>query len=100
MDGPSHQLDYENGIPGAPVGYMGLPQPVIPMSRAAKHHLRKICLNGGNTESEWRDSVRPTMLTALYVLDHMMFGQVRVVATWEGTYLDLTEDLHTVITKT
>ena len=36
MDGPSRQLDYENGIPGAPVGYTGPPQPVMPMSRAAK----------------------------------------------------------------
>ena len=29
-----------------------------------------------------------------------MFGWVRVVAIWEGAYLDLTEDLHTVIAKT
>ena len=42
----------------------------------------------------------PTMLAASYVLDDMMFGRIRVVATWEGTYLDLTEDLHTVIAKT
>ena len=35
-DGPSHQLDYENGTPGAPVGYTGPPQPAMPMSRAAK----------------------------------------------------------------
>ena len=42
----------------------------------------------------------PTMLAASYVLDDMMFGQVRVVATREGAYLDLTEDLHTVIAKT
>ena len=40
------------------------------------------------------------MLAASYVLDNMMFGRVRVVATWEGAYLDLTEDLHTVIAKT
>ena len=40
------------------------------------------------------------MLAALYVLDDMMFGQVRVAATQEGTYLDLTKDLHTVIAKT
>ena len=40
------------------------------------------------------------MLAASYVLNHMMFDQVKVVATWEGTYLDPTENLHTVITKT
>ena len=40
------------------------------------------------------------MLAALYVLDDTMFGRVRVVATREGAYLDLTEDLHAVITKT
>ena len=51
-------------------------------------------------ESERRDSVGPTMLAALYVLDNMMFGWVRVVATREGAYLDLTEDLHAVIAKT
>ena len=42
----------------------------------------------------------PTMLAASYVLDDMMFGWVRVVATQEGAYLDLTKDLHAVITKT
>ena len=51
-------------------------------------------------ESEWRDSVGPTILAALYDLDDMMFGWVRVVVTQEGAYLDLTEDLHTVIAKT
>ena len=40
------------------------------------------------------------MLAASYVLDDTMFSQVRVVATREGTYLDLTEDLYTVIAKT
>ena len=40
------------------------------------------------------------MLAASYVLDDTMFGRVRVVATREGAYLDLTEDLHAVITKT
>ena len=72
----------------------------MPMSRAAKCQLRKTHPNGGDVESERRDSVGPTMLAASYVLDNTMFGQVRVVATWEGTYLDLTEDLHTVIAKT
>ena len=99
-DGPSHRPDYENGIPGAPVGYMGPPQPAMPMSRAAKCQLRKTCPNGGDVESERRDSVGPTMLAASYVLDDTMFGQVRVVATREGAYLDPTEDLHAVITKT
>ena len=42
----------------------------------------------------------PAMLAALYVLGDTMFGRVRVVATWEGTYLDLTKDLHAVIAKT
>ena len=51
-------------------------------------------------ESEWRDSVGPTMLAASYVLDNTMFGWVRVMVTREGAYLDLTEDLHTVIAKT
>ena len=72
----------------------------MPMSRAAKCQLRKTHLNGSNMESEWTNSVGPTMLAASYVLDDMVFGWVRVVATWEGTYLDPTEDLHTVITKT
>ena len=40
------------------------------------------------------------MLAASYVLDDTMFGQVRVAATREGAYLDPTEDLHAVITKT
>ena len=75
-------------------------QLVMPMSRAAQCQFRKIHLNGGDVESEWRDSVRPAILTASYVLDHTMFGWVRVVATQEGTYLDLTKDLHTVIAKT
>ena len=79
--------------------YTRSPQPVMPMSRATKRQLRKTCPNGGDAKSEWRDSVRPTMLAALYVLSDMMFGRVRVVATWEGTYLDLTEDLHAVIAK-
>ena len=60
---------------------MEFPQPMIPMSRAAKCQLRKIYLNGSDVESEWRDSVRLTMLAASYVLDDMMFGQVRVVVT-------------------
>ena len=51
-------------------------------------------------ESERRDSVEPTILAASYVLGDTMFGWVRVVATREGAYLDLTEDLHTVIAKT
>ena len=72
----------------------------MPMSRAAKCQLRKTDPNSGDVESEWRDSVGPTMLAASYVLDDMMFGQVKVVATWEGAYLDPTEDLHTVIAKT
>ena len=42
----------------------------------------------------------PTILAASYVLDDTMFSWVRVVATREGAYLDPTEDLHTVITKT
>ena len=79
---------------------MGLLQPVIPMSRATKHQLKKTHPNGSNVESEWRDSVEPTMLAASDVLDDMMFGWVKVVATQEGAYLDLTEDLHTVIAKT
>ena len=61
--------------------YMESLQPVMPMSRAAKCQLRKIHPNSGDVESEWRDSMGPTILTTLYVLDHMMFGQVRVVAT-------------------
>ena len=73
---------------------------MMPMSRAAKCQLRKTHPNSSNVESEWRDSVGPTMLAALNVLDDTMFGGVRVVATREGAYLDLTEDLHTVITKT
>ena len=36
VDSPSHRLDYENGTPGAPVGYTGPLQPVMPMSRATK----------------------------------------------------------------
>ena len=99
-DGPSHQPDYENRTPGAPVGYKGPPQPVMPMSRATKCQLRKTCPIGGDAGSEWRNSVGPTMLAASYVLDNTMFGRVRVVATQEGTYLDLTEDLHAVIAKT
>ena len=100
VDDPSHQPDYENGTSGAPVGYTELLQPVMPMSKATKCQLRKTCPNSGDVESEWRDSVGPTMLAALYVLGDMMFGRVRVVATREGAYLDLTEDLHTVIAKT
>ena len=99
-DGPSRRPDYENGTPGAPVGYMGPPQPAMPMSRAAKRQLRKTHPNGGDAESERRDSMGPAMLAASYVLNNMMFGQVRVVATWEGAYLDPTEDLHAVIAKT
>ena len=99
-DGPSRQPDYENETPGTPVEYTGLPQPAMPMSRAAKCQLRKTHPNSGDVESEQRDSMGLTMLAALYVLDDIMFSQVRVVATWEGAYLDLTEDLHTVITKT
>ena len=72
----------------------------MPMSRAAKCQLRKTHPNSGDVESEWRDSVRLTILAASYVLDDMMFGWVRVVATREGAYLDPTEDLHAVITKT
>ena len=30
----------------------------------------------------------------------MMFGQIRMVVTQEGTYLNLTKDLHAVIAKT
>ena len=82
------------------MGYTEPLQLAMPMSRAAKCQLRKTCLNGGDVESEWRNSVGPAMLAVSYVLDNMMFGWVRVVATWEGTYLDLTEDLHTVIAKT
>ena len=100
VDSPSHRLDYKNGTPGAPVGYMELLQPVMPMSRAAKCQLRKTHPNGSDAEGEWRDSVGPTMLAALYVLGDMMFGRVRVVATQEDAYLDPTEDLHAVITKT
>ena len=100
VDSSSHRLDYENGIPGTSVGYIRSLQPVMPMSRAAKCQLRKTCPNGGDVESERRDSVEPTMLAASYVLGDMMFGRVRVVATQEGTYLDLTEDLHAVIAKT
>ena len=79
---------------------MGFLQPVMPMSRAAKCQLRKTCPNSSDVESEWRDSVRLTILAALYVLDDTMFGWVRAVVTREGAYLDLTEDLHAVITKT
>ena len=82
------------------MGYTEPPQPAMPMSRAAKRQLRKTHLNGGDVESEWRDSVGPTMLAASYVLDDTMFGRVRVVATQEGAYLDPTEDLHAVIAKT
>ena len=100
VDSPSRRPDYENGTPGAPVGYTEPPQPAMPMSRVAKCQLRKTHPNGGDVESERRDSVGPTMLAALYVLDNTIFGQVRVVATWEGAYLDPTEDLHTVIAET
>ena len=100
MDSPSRQPDYENRTPGAPVGYTEPPQPVMPMSRATKCQLRKTHPNGGDAESERRDSMGPTMLAALYVLDDTMFGRVRVVATREGTYLDPTEDLHAVIAET
>ena len=51
-------------------------------------------------ESQQRDSAGLTILAESYVLDHTMFGQVRVVTIWEGTYLNPTEDLHTVIAKT
>ena len=72
----------------------------MPMSRAAKCQLRKTHPNGGDVESERRDSVGPDMLAASYVLDGTMFGRVRVAAPQEGAYLDLTKDLHAVITKT
>ena len=79
---------------------MELPQLMIPMSRAAKCQLRKICPNGDDVESEWRDSVGLTILAVSYVLNHMIFSWVRVVVIWEDAYLDLIKDLYTVITKT
>ena len=70
----------------------------VPMSRAAKCQLRKIHPEGGDVESEWGDSARAAMFTTLHVLDHAMFTQVRLVATQEGPYLDLTRSLSTIIT--
>ena len=39
------------------------------------------------------------MFTTSHVLDHVMFTQVRLVATWEGPYLNLMRSLSAIITN-
>ena len=55
------------------MGYMESLQVPVPMSRAMKCQLRKICLEGGDMESEWKDSTEVTMFTTSHVLNHAMF---------------------------
>ena len=81
------------------MGYTRPLQASVPMSRAVKCKLRKICLEGGDMESEWGDSTGVTMFTTSHMLDHAMFAWVRLAATQEGPYLDLIRSLSTVTTN-
>ena len=96
-DGLLRSSDYKTWTPETSVGYIRPLQAPMLMSRAAKCQLRKIHLEGGDMESEQEDSTGVIMFTTSHVLDQVMFAQVRLVATWQGPYLDLMRSLSAII---